>query len=573
MTQQTPNQQSILDDAWAQVVGSMDWLKSVFFGEFADHRPLSAVVADMLVSFIPGVVIVTSARDAVAVILRLANHPEKREELMEWVLLSACLIVIALPLAMAAGGLAAAGVGAIVGGIAGSELGAALRAVMLMLIKEASKLVELVRFLQKFIKGDVLKFLRAVNFAKYEKPLIQALHKISGKLVEIVQSLRTHLESLRYFDTVKATILKLIEWETKFYAVQQDALKYVPKALAELDARLAKVLAQTAPKEAHTVAGGVQADKTSVSAPAVQRVKDTPGKSMPKVDDKATPGGAAPTPTTAPVPSPAPTPAPTLAPTPAAVPAPARIPSPAPKPTPKPTPTSAPIDKSKAPPAAPPVDTPDPIKPPDPGANGKKQAIADAAIAADREQITKLSKEGKIAEARAILQPHVDAAKNATTSAEKEAAMEAIIERLDVTSDKEKMFWSGNKELAGKIATEQGKTILEQTPGGKVIDGWDDLNNTFSWDAKDMGPHGWDLWGDVSAKYSKDAVGDIDVIQDFKKFPAGGPTWRGSEWPTIVKEGQVTSINIFSMDGAGNILDTMKMEPNSDVAKKIFGGK
>ena len=119
MTQQAPEQQSILDDAWAQIVGSMDWLKSVFFCEFADHRPLSAVVADMLVSFIPGVVIVTSARDAVAVILRLATHPEKREELMEWVLLSACLIVIALPLAMAAGGLAAAGVGAIVGGIAG----------------------------------------------------------------------------------------------------------------------------------------------------------------------------------------------------------------------------------------------------------------------------------------------------------------------------------------------------------------------------------------------------------------------------------------------------------------------
>ena len=91
MTQRA-SEQNILEDAWDQVVGGMDWLKSVFFGEFSDHRPLSAVVADMLVSFIPGVVIVTSARDAVAVILRLANHPEKREELMEWVLLSACLI-------------------------------------------------------------------------------------------------------------------------------------------------------------------------------------------------------------------------------------------------------------------------------------------------------------------------------------------------------------------------------------------------------------------------------------------------------------------------------------------------
>lgn len=179
----------ILDEAWQSVVGGMDWLKSVLIGEFADNRPLSAVVADMLVSFVPGVVIVTSARDAIAVTLRLAQHPEKREELMEWVLLCACLITIALPLAMAAGGAAAAGVGPVVGGIAGSELGAALRAVMLMLVKQAQKLVDLVRFLQKFIKGDILKFLRAVKFAKYEKPLLDALGKITGKLIELVRSL------------------------------------------------------------------------------------------------------------------------------------------------------------------------------------------------------------------------------------------------------------------------------------------------------------------------------------------------------------------------------------------------
>ncbi|MBP1207436.1 hypothetical protein JOD97_005516 [Duganella sp. 1411] len=292
MTKQ-PDESGMLDDTWAQVVGGMDWLKSVLFGEFSDHRPLSAVIADMLVSFLPGVVIVTSARDAVAVILRLANHPEKREDLMEWVLLSACLIVIALPLAMAAGGVAAAGVGAIVGGIAGSELGAALRAVMLLLIKEASKLVELVRFLQKFIKGDVLKFLRAVKFAQYEKALIQAVAKIIGKLLQIVKSLRAHLESLRYFDSAKAAIAKLVEWEKKFYAVQQDALKQIPKALAELDVRLAKVLAQAAPKEAHTVSAGVQAEKTIAAVPARRRVKDTPGNVLANMADETPAAGAA----------------------------------------------------------------------------------------------------------------------------------------------------------------------------------------------------------------------------------------------------------------------------------------
>jgi len=528
-----PDENGILDDAWDQIVGGMDWLKSIFFGEFADNRPLSAVIADMLVSFLPGVVIVTSARDAVAVVLRLANHPERREDLMEWVLLCACLIVIALPLAMAAGGVAAAGVGAIVGGIAGSELGAALRAVMLLLIKEASKLVELVRFLQKFIKGDILKFLWAVKFAQYEKVLIQALNKISGKLLEILKSLRSHLDGLRYFDSAKAGITKLVEWEKKFYAVQQDALKQIPKALVELDARLGKVLAQAAPKEAHTVSAGVRADKTVAAVPAKQRVSDTPGKVVAKVEDEAPMAGAKPQPTTT------------------------QTPKAAPKPV---------QDTSLK-------DRPNPAKPPDDGANTKKQAVADAAAAADKERITQLSREGKISEAQEILRPHLNAAKSATTPTEKRAAMKAIVARLDVTSEKEKMFWSGNPKLAAKIATEKGKTILEQTPGGSVIDGWEDLKQVFTWNPSDMEPHGWDLWGEVSANYSKDAVGEIDVIQDFEKFPNGGPTWRGKEWPVLRKEKKVSSLNIFSMDRSGNILGTMKIDPYSEAAQRLFGAE
>ncbi|WP_198117181.1 hypothetical protein [Massilia rhizosphaerae] len=528
-----PDQHTILADAWGQVVGGMEWLRSVLFGEFADHRPLSAVVADMLVSFIPGVVIVTSARDAVAVILRLAIHPEKREDLMEWVLLCACLIVIALPIAMAAGSAVALGVGAVVGGVAGSELGAALRAVMLMLIKEASQLVELVRFLQKFMKGDVLKFLRGVKFAKYERALIQAICKIIGKLLEIVRALRVHLESLRYFDTVKIAIAKLTDWEKRFYDVQRDALRQVPRAVAELDARLAKVLAQTAPKESHMVAAGVQADKTVAKLPARQRVIDTPGKVLPEAEGHVVQAGG-PTKTTI---------------------------------------KAARKAKPESPPNSPSKEKPEAVALTADGPNMKKQAVIDVAIVADRERITQFSNEGKIKEAQDILQPYVDAAKRATTIAEKRSAMNSIIDRLDVTSVKEKMFWSGNKGLAKKIAQERGKIILEQTPGGKVIDDWDDLNRTFSWDPGDMEPHGWDLWGAVSAEYARHASGEIDIIQSAEKFPRGGETWRGSEWTTIVRERKVELMNIFAMDEGGNVIKTMRMAPSSEVAKELFKRK
>lgn len=524
-----PSHQSILDDAWDDVVGGMNWLKSVILGEFADHRPLSAVVADMLVSFVPGVVIVTSARDAVAVTLRLANDPEKREELMEWVLLCACLITIALPLAMAAGGAAAAGVGAVVGGIAGTELGAALRAVMLMLIKEASKLVELVRFLQKFIKGDILKFLRAVKFAAYEKALVQALSKVCGKLVEMVKSLRLHLESLRYFDTVKTTIAKLAEWERKFYAVQHAALAKIPLAMAELDARLAKVLAQTAPKEVHTVAAGVAADKVAATLPARQAVMDTPGKVLAKGGDGAA-GVAAKTAGR----------------------------------------KAAPKAKPKRPAATPPKPHPDPVKPPDGGTGTKIQDAADAAVTADRARITRLSEEArealasgdkalagkKIEECRSILRPYLP--KNPGDS------WDSVISRLDVSSPKDgAVFWSGTAyqakvtgqaDAAREFASKIGGVTLETTPGGRVIDGWDEVNRGYPWN-KDDGPGPWssDLWKGVSKKYAQGAVGDVNVIQTPNKLWDPTTVWHTQEKPALLdlqELGQIGDIKLHVVDGS-----------------------
>jgi hypothetical protein len=519
-----PPEKNVLDDAWDQVVGGMEWLKSVLFGEFSDHRPLSAVVADMLVSFIPGVVIVTSARDAVAVILRLANHPEKRQELMEWILLSACLIVIALPLAMAAGGAAAAGVGAVIGGIAGSELGAVLRAVMLMLIKEAQKLVELVCFLQRFVKGDILKFLRAVDFVKYEKPLLQAMAQITGRLLEMVVSLRKYLESVRYFDSVKVTIAKLAAWEKKFHMVQQDALKQVPRALAELDARLAKVLAQTAPKEGHTIATGVQVDKTVAVLPAKQRVRDTAGKVLGRVDETAM--------------------------------GPARGPK---------KPASSPTKASTKQLDAPPKDAADPFKPPDGGTNTKTQAVVDSAAALDRERITQLSKEAyeaerigdkalaeaKVEEARRILRPYLP--KNPGEN------WDEVVKRLDVSSPKNgAVFWSGDPLAAQRYAGGINGVTLETTYGGRVIDGWDEVNKGYPWSSDyGAGPYGRDLWASVSKKYAEGVTGSVNAVQSSGKLWDTNTLWHNAEKPILqnmLLTGKVSEMNIFTINNSGEFI-------------------
>ena len=67
---------NILEKSWDECVGAYDWLKSLVLGEFDENRPLSVVVTDMLIGFVPGVVVVTSARDMAAVCIRLGKRYE-----------------------------------------------------------------------------------------------------------------------------------------------------------------------------------------------------------------------------------------------------------------------------------------------------------------------------------------------------------------------------------------------------------------------------------------------------------------------------------------------------------------
>ena len=79
------------------------------------------------------------------------------------------------------------------------------------------------------------------------------------------------------------------------------------------------------------------------------------------------------------------------------------------------------------------------------------------------------------------------------------------------------------------------------------------------------------LLGKVSSKYSRGAEGEVTVVQDAKKFPRGGDIWRGYEWPALVEERKVTSINIFSMDQDGKILENVTLDPAEIEARKLFG--
>lgn len=272
---------STLEYVWDKAVGGLEWLKEVVLGEFDDHRQTSAIVADMLASFVPGVVIVTSARDLTAVVIRMVKHPEKREEVMEWMLVIGCAIPLILPVLAAAAGAAAAGVGAIVGGIGGSEAGAALRAVCLLLIEHGGEMLEtLIKFLRRFVKGDVLAVLRDINFTKYAEPLTRYIRKFIDGLLAVTRKVAAELAHFTWFESVQIAIKRLEALERGFYEVQRAAIHHIPGALGELQARLTKALAQESKALQHSATPTVHAPRPRVIPVESRRVHAMPGNPL-----------------------------------------------------------------------------------------------------------------------------------------------------------------------------------------------------------------------------------------------------------------------------------------------------
>jgi len=148
-----------------------------------------------------------------------------------------------------------------------------------------------------------------------------------------------------------------------------------------------------------------------------------------------------------------------------------------------------------------------------------------AAIARDRAEITRLSNEGRINEAREILRPHVE-----------RGDVPAIIERLDVSTARDRGFlWSGNKVEAGRVAQARGGTTLEQTPGGRVIDDWPLLNERLPWERG-----GEQLWGGTSERYAQGLSGRVTNLQTQERYDAGGGhVFKTYESPQV-RAGQTT---------------------------------
>ncbi|MFS8036541.1 hypothetical protein ACI7BZ_06160 [Xanthobacter sp. AM11] len=157
-----------------------------------------------------------------------------------------------------------------------------------------------------------------------------------------------------------------------------------------------------------------------------------------------------------------------------------------------------------------------------------------SSAAEDRRRITELANNGDLEGARAILRPHLE-----------RGDIDGIIERLDVSVGKNQgVLWSGNKQGAAMAAGMQGKTTLEMTPGGKVVDEWPELSRVLNWESQSgTVSKGEKFWGGLSSKYASGLEGDVDVLLTSDR-PKGGFIFNKYEIPAIKSGGMDVNINM-----------------------------
>lgn len=101
-------------------------------------------------------------------------------------------------------------------------------------------------------------------------------------------------------------------------------------------------------------------------------------------------------------------------------------------------------------------------------------------------------------------------------------------------------------KAAEKYAELIGGTIMENTQGGKVLNGWEWLGEKFPTWNEGLDTDQQPLWKSVSSAYANGATGKVSYVHpDLPDGKGIGDVWKYTELPIVtqrMEEGLVTEI-------------------------------
>lgn len=220
---------------WALETG--EWLWGTAQGAFNEKQTSSQIVVDAVIGMVPLLGDATAVRDLLAVSTRMAENPQKREEVMEWVLLVILLFAL-IPV-----------VGGVIKGVGRLLLKAGKTAA-----ENHKALEEVVDFLNRMGHGNAIKFIKELDLLKYQAELIQKFSAFCDKIVETMRTMQNRLGRVLSQDMKDLMAL----WATRFSQLKSLGNKMIPQALKELNTKLKAVQQAIYKGEIHSVMPGMK---------------------------------------------------------------------------------------------------------------------------------------------------------------------------------------------------------------------------------------------------------------------------------------------------------------------------
>lgn len=210
----------VAEQIWQSTKNGAKWVGGMVAGEFNGKQTTGQILTDAVISMFPIAGEVTAARDAIAIGLRLADDSEESDSVYDWIALVLCLIAV-VPL-----------------------LGGVLKGVGKLIVRAAAKSEDLVKlggeilaFLRKMGHGDPAKWLRQLDFAKYQgeilgafKGLIERLNSASKFIPEKLSRVLPD-RVINYFEALPPKLDRL----------RRRGERMIPESIKELNRCLNKV--------------------------------------------------------------------------------------------------------------------------------------------------------------------------------------------------------------------------------------------------------------------------------------------------------------------------------------------
>ncbi|KDR24597.1 hypothetical protein BG57_05300, partial [Caballeronia grimmiae] len=207
---------------WDGAVASSKWLGGALSGEFNKQQAIGQIVFDAVLSMFPIAGEITAARDGVAICVDMCEDQQKLYDRWQWIKLVLCVIAV-IP---ALGGILK-GVGKLV-----------IRA--LDKSEDLAKLAaDVIMFLNRMGHGNAYKWLRELDFTRYQSKVLAAVGELIDRLTRACQYIVKTMGGVLPPHVVQY----LSALPPKLKEIRKAADRMVPQALKDLNDCLFRVRA------------------------------------------------------------------------------------------------------------------------------------------------------------------------------------------------------------------------------------------------------------------------------------------------------------------------------------------